>query len=44
VQNDFMARPRYQAKAALLHLKETEMIEPDGGIVELDVSIRRAGS
>ena len=38
VQNDFMARPRYQAKAALLHLKETEMIEPDGGIVELDVS------
>ena len=42
VQNDFMARPRYQAKAALLHLKETEFLEPNGPFVELEVSFGRS--
>lgn len=42
VENDFMARPRYQAKAALLHLKETEFLEANGPFVELEVSISRA--
>jgi len=35
VRNDYMARPRYQAKAALLQLKETEFIEPKQKAVEL---------
>lgn len=39
VRNDFMARPRYQAKAALLHIKETESVRPDAEPVELDVEI-----
>lgn len=39
VRNDFMARPRYQAKAALLHIKETESVQPDAEPVELDVEI-----
>ncbi|MGX6447596.1 propanediol/glycerol family dehydratase medium subunit [Patulibacter sp. S7RM1-6] len=39
VRNDFMARPRYQAKAAVLHLKETEFVEPGRAAVELDVRI-----
>ncbi|NMH98711.1 propanediol/glycerol family dehydratase medium subunit [Pseudonocardia acidicola] len=34
-RNDQMARPRWQAKAALLHLKEFECIEPDRGPVEV---------
>jgi hypothetical protein len=42
VRNDYLSRPRYQAKAALLHLKETEFVEPSGAIVELEVSISRA--
>jgi hypothetical protein len=42
VRNDYLSRPRYQAKAALLHLKETEFVEPGSGIVELDVSISRS--
>jgi propanediol dehydratase medium subunit len=42
VGNDFNSRPRWQAKAALLHLKEREYLELDGGVVELEVSIRRA--
>ena len=37
VRNDFMSRPRYQAKAALLHIKETEFVRPDAPPVELDV-------
>lgn len=39
VQNDFMARPRYQAKAAILHIKESEFIRPAEPPVELDVEI-----
>ncbi len=34
-RNDQMARPRWQAKAALLHLKEFECIEPGRGPVEV---------
>ena len=34
-RNDQMARPRWQAKAALLHLKEFECIQPDRGPVEV---------
>lgn len=35
-RNDQMARPRWQAKAALLHLKEFECIEVDRGPVEVE--------
>lgn len=38
-RNDFMARPRYQAKAAVLHIKETEFVEAGRAPVELDVRI-----
>jgi propanediol dehydratase medium subunit len=37
-RNDQMARPRWQAKAALLHLKEFECIEADGGPVEVEAA------
>jgi propanediol dehydratase medium subunit len=35
-RNDQMARPRWQAKAALLHLKEFECIAPDRRPVEVE--------
>ena len=35
-RNDQMARPRWQAKAALLHLKEFDAIVPDAGPVEVE--------
>lgn len=35
-RNDQMARPRWQAKAALLHLKEFECIEAGRGPVEVE--------
>lgn len=38
-RNDYMARPRWQAKAALLHIKETEFVEHRAEPVELDVEI-----
>jgi hypothetical protein len=41
-RNDHMARPRWQAKAALLHIKETEFVRPGAEPVELDVLIRLA--
>jgi hypothetical protein len=41
-RNDFMARPRWQAKAALLHLKEAEFVEPGNAPVELEVRIGQA--
>jgi propanediol dehydratase medium subunit len=41
-RNDYMARPRWQAKAALLHIKETEFVTPGTAPVELDVRIRLA--
>lgn len=43
--NDQMARPRWQAKAALLHLVETEQIDTSARRpVELQVDIRREES
>ncbi|MGE5454865.1 MAG: propanediol/glycerol family dehydratase medium subunit, partial [Methylocystaceae bacterium] len=37
-KNDQMARPKYQAKAAILHIKETEHVVPGAKPVELDVN------
>lgn len=37
-RNDQMARPKFQALAALLHIKETEHVEPDKKTQELEVS------
>lgn len=37
-RNDQMARPKFQAKAALLHIKETEHVEFGAKPVELEVS------
>jgi propanediol dehydratase medium subunit len=44
-RNDQMARPRWQAKAALLHLKEVECIEADRDPVEVEAAfeLTRAG-
>jgi hypothetical protein len=39
VRNDFMARPRWQAKAALLHNKEMEFVRSGGVPVELGIAI-----
>lgn len=36
-KNDQMARPKYQAKAAVLHIKETEHVVPGAKPVELGV-------
>lgn len=36
-KNDQMARPKYQAKAAILHIKETEHVVPGAKPVEIDV-------
>lgn len=36
-RNDQMARPKYQAKAALLHIKETEHVVSNAKPVELEV-------
>jgi hypothetical protein len=41
VRNDFMARPRWQAKAALLHNKEMEFVRSGAVPVELGVVIGR---
>ncbi|MDN5323997.1 MAG: propanediol dehydratase medium subunit, partial [Clostridia bacterium] len=40
VRNDQMARPKYQAKAAVLHIKETEHVVPDGKTIELAVEFK----
>jgi propanediol dehydratase medium subunit len=40
VRNDQMARPKYQAIAALLHLKECELLDPKKGTVELRVEAK----
>lgn len=37
-KNDQMARPKYQAKAAVLHIKETQHVTPGAKPVELAVS------
>ncbi|MBC9783853.1 propanediol/glycerol family dehydratase medium subunit [Heliobacterium chlorum] len=36
-KNDQMARPKFQAKAAVLHIKETEHVVPGSKPVELEV-------
>lgn len=36
-RNDQMARPKYQARAAVMHIKETQFVVPGAGSVELDV-------
>lgn len=41
VQNDYMVRPKYQAKAALLHIKETELVDVNRKPVELSVTFER---
>jgi propanediol dehydratase medium subunit len=38
VRNDQMARPKFQAKAALLHIKETEHVNVGSKPVELEVN------
>lgn len=40
VRNDQMARPKYQAIAALLHIKETEHVDANKGPVEVALSGR----
>jgi propanediol dehydratase medium subunit len=39
-KNDQMARPKYQAIAALLHIKETEHVDMNRGPVELSVKFK----
>lgn len=39
-RNDQMARPKYQAKAAVLHIKETEHVVPGAKPVELEVRFK----
>ena len=36
-KNDQMARPKFQAKAAVLHIKETEHVVPGAKAVEIEV-------
>jgi propanediol dehydratase medium subunit len=40
VENDQMARPKYQAVAAVLHIKETEQVDRNAKPVELAVSFK----
>ncbi len=40
-RNDQMARPRWQAKAALLHLKEFECIDQSRAAVDVEPVITR---
>ncbi|MDK2882900.1 MAG: propanediol dehydratase medium subunit [Bacillota bacterium] len=40
VENDQMARPKYQAVAAVLHIKETEHVDRNAKPVELVVSFK----
>lgn len=39
-KNDQMARPKYQAKAALLHIKETEHVKLGAKPIELEVKFK----
>ena len=32
--NDPMSRPKYQVKAAIMHIAETEQLDPEVGIIE----------
>lgn len=40
--NDHMARPRWQAKAALLQLKETELVDKSSKPMEVELTLHRA--
>jgi len=40
VKNDFMARPSYQAVAALLHIKETQLLDPSKKTQAIRVEVR----
>lgn len=40
VKNDQMARPKYQAIAAVLHIKETEHVVPEAKPIELTVEFK----
>jgi glycerol dehydratase medium subunit len=37
VQNDFMSRPKYQVKAAIMHIKETESVVKNAKSIEIKV-------
>ena len=39
-KNDQMARPKYQAIAAVFHIRETSFVKPDAKPVELDVKFK----
>ncbi|HWR39141.1 MAG TPA: propanediol/glycerol family dehydratase medium subunit [Patescibacteria group bacterium] len=39
-RNDQMARPKFQAKAAIMHIRETEHVVPGSKPVELDVQFK----
>lgn len=38
-ENDYMIRPKFQAKAAVLHIKETGFVREDAEPVELEVTL-----
>jgi propanediol dehydratase medium subunit len=40
VKNDQMARPKYQAIAALLHIKETEYVDKEKGTQQLSIKFK----
>lgn len=40
VRNDQMVRPKYQAKAAILHIKETELVQGGSKPAEINVSFK----
>ncbi|MDI3312628.1 MAG: propanediol/glycerol family dehydratase medium subunit [Thermoanaerobacterium sp.] len=39
IQNDYMVRPKYQVKAAIMHIKETERILKNAQSVELAIDL-----
>jgi propanediol dehydratase medium subunit len=39
-KNDQMARPKYQAIAAVFHIRETSFVKPDAKPVDLDIKFR----
>jgi propanediol dehydratase medium subunit len=39
-KNDQMARPKYQAIAAVFHIRETSFVKPDAKPVELEIKFR----
>lgn len=43
-QNDCMTRPKYQAKAAILHIKETELCDTEKAPAALEIRFERGGT